>query len=251
MDAGVPLKAPVAGISVGMVSEGDRYELLTDILGEEDHFGDMDFKVTGTKSGITAIQLDIKAEGLPHEILKQALQRAKDARFKILDIMAQAIDEQRKEMSKYAPKVVKTQIDTDLIGKLIGPGGSTIKGIQEDTGAVIEIAEDGVVTISVSEGYGHLKARDIVEAMAKPPQVGTVYQNAKVVSVKDFGVFVQIAPSIEGLCHISELSKDYVKDASTVCKVGDAISVKLIAIDDLGRLKLSRKAVMMETENEE
>ncbi len=246
MDAGVPIKAPVAGISVGMVSEGDRYELLTDILGEEDHFGDMDFKVAGSKKGITAIQLDIKAEGLPHAILRESLQRARDARFKILDIMGSVLEKPREELSDYAPKIVKTQINTDLIGKVIGPGGSTIKGIQEETGAVIEIAEDGVVTISVVEGNGHIRAMEIVDSIAKPPKVGTVYSNAKVQSVKDFGVFVEIIPGVEGLCHISELSNDYVKNAEDVCKVGDIISVKLIAIDDLGRLKLSRKAVLVE-----
>ena len=250
MDAGVPVKSPIAGISVGMISEGDRYELLTDILGEEDHFGDMDFKVAGSKKGITAIQLDIKAEGLPHDILKESLQKAKEARFKILDVMAQSLAQPREELSDYAPKVVKTQIDTDLIGKVIGPGGSTIKGIQEETGAVIEIAEDGIVTISVVEGNGHLRALEIVDSIAKPAEVGTVYSNAKVQSVKDFGVFVEITPGVEGLCHISELSNDYVKNAEDVCKVGDIISVKLIAVDDRGRLKLSRKATMAEADEE-
>lgn len=251
MDAGVPIKAPVAGISVGMVSDDEKYELLTDILGEEDHFGDMDFKVAGSRNGITAIQLDIKAEGLPHNILIESLQRAKEARFKILDIMQEAIDKPREELSTYAPKIVKTQIATDLIGKIIGPGGATIRGIQEETGATIEIEEDGTVTISCSEGNGHLQAKDIVESMGKPPEVGAVYEKAKVVSVKDFGVFVEVAPGVEGLCHISELSNEYVKNPETVCKVGDIISVKLIAIDDLGRLKLSRKAAMIEQSDKE
>ena len=238
MDAGVPIETPVAGISVGMVSKGEKYVLLTDIIGEEDHYGDMDFKVAGTYKGINAIQLDIKAEGLPHNILVESLERARQARMKILEIMATAIAEPRAELSAYAPKVVRTQVKTDLIGKIIGPGGSTIKGIQEETRTVIEIAEDGVVTISTSEGDGHLRALEIIESIGKPPQVGNVYAKSKVVAIKDFGVFVEVAPGVEGLCHVSELSSDYVKNPETVCKVGDLIPVKLISIDDLGRLKL-------------
>ena len=247
MDAGVPITRPVAGISIGMVSDGNgRYELLTDILGDEDHFGDMDFKIAGTTEGITAIQLDIKARGLTHNVMMEAMERARKARLEILKIMMQTIEQPRKELSKYAPKLISIEIDPEMIGKIIGPGGKTIKGIQEQTGATIEIEEDGTIFISCFEGDGHLEAREIIEAMTQPPQVGKLYPKAKVVSVKDFGAFVEIVPGVEGLCHISELADGYVKNVDDVCKVGDLIPVKLIAIDDQGRMKLSRKAALVE-----
>ena len=246
MDAGVPIKKPVAGISVGMVSEGDKYVLITDILGDEDHFGDMDFKVAGTADGITAIQLDIKAEGLPHDIMVETLQKAKTARLSILETMAKVIAEPKAELSEYAPKIISIKIDPDFIGKVIGPGGKMIKGIQEQTGATIEIDDDGTVCFSCVGGNGHLQARDIVEAMTTPPKIGKIYLNSKIVSVKDFGAFVEFCPGVEGLCHISELSDGYVKSVDDVCKAGDLIPVKLLSIDDQGRNKLSRKAALAE-----
>ncbi len=247
MDAGVPIKQPVAGISIGMVSDAKgRYELLTDIIGEEDHFGDMDFKVAGTVDGITAIQLDIKAEGLAHNIMVEALERAKAARLEILKIMTGVISKPRAELSKYAPKLLSIEIDPEFIGKVIGPGGKMIKSIQEQTDTTIEIEEDGTIFISCVGGDGHLKAKDIIESMTQPPVVGRIYENSKVVSVKDFGAFVEITPGVEGLCHISELSTGYVKSVDEVCKVGDLIPVKLLLIDDQGRFKLSRKAALAE-----
>lgn len=247
MDAGVPISKPVAGISIGMVSdESGRYELLTDIIGEEDHFGEMDLKVAGTVDGITAIQLDSKAEGLAHNIMVEAMERAKTARSKILEIMVKVIDKPRPELSKYAPKLISIEIDPEFIGKVIGPGGKMIKSIQERTGTTIEIEDDGTVYISCLDGDGHLKAREIVESITRPPEVGRVYPQAKVVSVKDFGVFVEIIPGVEGLCHISELSESFVKNADDVCKVSDLIPVKLLSIDDQGRLKLSRRAALAE-----
>ncbi len=251
MDAGVPVKNMVAGISVGLISEGDRYELLTDIIGDEDHFGEMDFKVTGSEKGITAIQLDIKAEGLPHPIMVEALERARQARLKIMDIMRATIAKPREQLSEHAPKIVSIKIDPEYIGKVIGPSGKTIRAIQEQTGSLIEIEEDGTVCISCVGGNGHLKARDMIESMTTPPQVGRVYPNAKVVSVKEFGAFVEISPGIEGLCHISELSNEYIKNVDDVCKVGDIIAVKLILIDEQGRFKLSRKAALAEIEEQE
>jgi polyribonucleotide nucleotidyltransferase len=252
MDAGVPMTKAVAGISIGLISdESGRYELLTDIAGEEDHYGEMDFKVAGTVDGITAIQLDIKAEGLAHDIMIEALKRAKAARIKILEIMAQAIDKPRAELSIYAPKLVSIEIDPELIGKVIGPGGKMIKSIQEQTGTTIEVEEDGTIYISCLGGDGHLRAREIIESITQPPEVGRIYEQAKVVSVKDFGVFVEIVPGVEGLCHISELSEGYVKNVEDVCKMGDLISVKLILIDDQGRLKLSRKAALVEMKKKE
>ncbi|GAH75222.1 unnamed protein product, partial [marine sediment metagenome] len=224
MDAGVPITKPVAGVSIGMISdENNRYELLTDILGEEDHFGEMDFKVAGTVDGITAIQLDIKAEGLAHSIMVEALERAKTARLEILKIMAQAISKPRPELSKYAPKLISIEIDPEFIGKVIGPGGKMIKSIQEQTDTTIEIEEDGTIYISCVGGDGHLKAREIIEAMTQPPVVGRIYEQSKVVSVKDFGIFVEITPGVEGLCHISELKDGFVKNAGDVCKIGDLI----------------------------
>jgi polyribonucleotide nucleotidyltransferase len=251
MDAGVPIINAVAGISIGMVSdEKGRYELLTDIIGEEDHFGDMDFKVAGTADGITAIQLDLKARGLEHKVVVETLQRAKEARLEILKIMDGVISKPRGELSKYAPKLITFEIDPEHIGKVIGPGGKMIKSIQEQTETTIEIEEDGTIYISCMGGDGHLKAKEIIESLTQPPQVGRIYKQAKVVSVKDFGVFVEITPGVEGLCHISELSNGYVKNTEDVCKVGDIIPVKLIAIDEQGRLKLSRKAALAELREE-
>ncbi len=245
MDAGVPVKKAVAGISIGIISgENGRYELLTDIMGEEDHYGEMDFKIAGTVDGITAIQLDIKAEGLAHNIMVEALEKAKAARLKILDIMSAAIGQPRPELSKYAPKLISIEIDPEFIGKVIGPGGKMIKSIQEQTDTTIEIEEDGTIYISCVGGDGYLKAKEIIETMTSPPKVGQIYRNSKVVSVKDFGVFVEITPGVEGLCHISELSDGYVKSVDEVCKMGDLIPVKLLAIDDQGRLRLSRKAAL-------
>ncbi len=252
MDAGVPISKPVAGVSIGLVSDANgRHELLTDILGEEDHFGDMDFKVAGTVDGVTAVQLDIKTRGLTHDIMVEALKRAKTARLKILDAMNKVISQPRAELSVYAPKLISISIDPEYIGKLIGPGGKMIKSIQEQTDTTIEIQDDGSVYISCVGGDGHLKAREIIESLTQPPQVGKIYTNSKVVSVKDFGVFVEIIPGVEGLCHISELSDSYVKNVSDVCKTGDLIAVKLILIDDQGRLKLSRKAALLETKKSE
>jgi len=247
MDAGVPIIKPVAGISIGMISgENSRYELLTDILGEEDHFGDMDFKVAGTVDGITAIQLDIKAEGLAHNIMVEALERAKTARLEILKIMAETISEPRPELSVYAPKLISIEIDPEFIGKVIGPGGKMIKSIQEQTDTNIEIEEDGTIYISCLGGDGYLQAKEIIESITQPPVVGRIYPKSKVVSVKDFGVFVEITPGVEGLCHISELSEGYVKSVDEVCKTGDLIPVKLLTIDDQGRFKLSRRAALAE-----
>lgn len=251
MDAGVPIKRAVAGISVGMVGDEDgRYELLTDIMGEEDHFGDMDFKVAGTTEGITAIQLDIKAEGLAQNIMVEALERAREARLKILEVMSGVIEKPRAELSVYAPKLVMVEIDPEFIGKLIGPGGKMIKSIQDETDTTIEVEEDGTVYISCVGGDGHLAAKEIIESLTQPPQEGRIYPRSRVVSVKDFGVFVEFIPGVEGLCHISELSEGYVKRVEDVCKVGDMIPVKLLSIDDQGRFRLSRKAALAELAKE-
>jgi polyribonucleotide nucleotidyltransferase len=248
LDAGIPLVKPVAGISIGLVHEGDKRILLTDIIGDEDHFGDMDFKIAGTTEGITAIQLDIKAEGLAHDVMVEAMQRARTARLHILEIMNKTIAEARPAISKYAPQLTTIEIDPELIGKVIGPGGKMVKSIQEQTGATVEIEEDGTIYISALGGDGHLRAREMIELLTQPPKVGKIYANSKVVSIKDFGAFVEITPGVEGLCHVSELAQQYVKNIDDVVKIGDLIPVKLIAIDEQGRLKLSRKAALAELE---
>jgi len=181
---------------------------------------------------------------LAHNIMVEALAKAKAARLKILEIMNAAISKPRPELSKYAPKLISIEIDPEFIGKVIGPGGKMIKSIQEQTETTIEIEEDGTIYISCVGGDGYLKAKEIIESMTSPPKVGQIYQQSKVVSVKDFGVFVEITPGVEGLCHISELSDGYVKSVDEVCKMGDLIPVKLLAIDDQGRLRLSRKAAL-------
>ncbi|ARN57735.1 polyribonucleotide nucleotidyltransferase [Sedimentisphaera salicampi] len=250
MDAGVPLKKPVAGISVGMVSDDDKYQLITDILGEEDHFGDMDFKVAGTTEGITGIQLDLKKHELPQEILVETLERARKARLRILESMGATIAEARPELSKYAPKLTSMQVDPEVIGKIIGPGGATIKAIQERTNTNVEIDDSGKVTISTTEGDGQIEAERLIRAITEKPEIGALFKDAVVVSIKEFGVFVEIAPGVEGLCHISELSDGFVKNAKDICKIGDIMPVKLTEIDRQGRLKFSRKQAIAEIEGE-
>ena len=245
MDAGVPISKPVAGISVGLVQEGDKIALLTDILGEEDHFGDMDFKVCGTRDGVTAIQLDIKTEGITHKIIRDTLHRAHDARLVILGKMAEVLAAPRKDISQYAPRLITVKIDPEKIGKLIGPGGKNIKRIQEDTGCQIDIEEDGTVFISSVDGAAAERCRNIVEAMTAEVKVGRIY-TGRVVSIKEFGAFVEIAPETDGLCHVSELSNRYINRVTDVVNMGDEIKVKVILIDDTGRIKLSRKAAMHE-----
>jgi polyribonucleotide nucleotidyltransferase len=245
MDAGVPITKMVAGISIGLVQEGDKVALLTDIMGEEDHFGDMDFKVCGTRDGITAIQLDIKTEGLDHKIIRDTLHRAKEARLVILDKMAATLPAPRPQISKYAPRLLTIKIDPEKIGKIIGPGGKNIKALQADTGAQVDIEDDGTVYISSVDGAGAEKCRDIIEAMTAEVKVGKIY-TGRVVSIKDFGAFVEIAPETDGLCHVSELSDKYVESVFDVVNIGDEVKVKVLLIDDQGRIKLSRKAAMME-----
>src|SRR5436190_1628539 len=245
MDAGVPITKPVAGISVGLVQEGDKKVLLTDILGEEDHFGDMDFKVCGTRDGITAIQLDIKTEGIDHGVIRDTLHQAKAARMKILEVMAQTIPGPREKISDFAPRLLTIKIDPEKIGKIIGPGGKNIKALQADTGANIDIEDDGTVYISAVDGKAAERCRDIIEAMTAEVKVGKIY-NGRVVSIKEFGAFVEIAPETDGLCHVSELSDKYVERVTDVVQMGDEVKVKVILIDDQGRIKLSRKAAMKE-----
>lgn len=245
MDAGVPIKDPVAGISIGLVSGEDRHVLLTDILGEEDHFGDMDFKVAGTQNGITGIQLDLKMSGLSQDLIVAALDRAKTARLTILREMLATIDAPRAAISEHAPRLLTVKIDPEKIGKVIGPGGKTIKKLQADYSVNIDIDDDGTVTISGIDAPAAEKARDTVKAMTEDAVIGRIY-DGRVNSVKDFGAFIEILPGQDGLCHISELDDSYVAKVDDICRIGDSVQVKVIAIDDQGRIKLSRKAAMRE-----
>jgi len=251
MDAGVPIKTPVAGISVGLVTENDesgnlkRYNLLTDIIGSEDHFGDMDFKLCGTKDGVTGFQLDLKLPGVSHKILGEAIHRAKDARIKILGIMAEALDKPRESLSKYAPRIETIKINPEKIGALIGPGGKTIKGIVAETGAEINIEDDGSVHIYATSGESMARAKEIIGGMTREMEIGQTY-HGRVVSIKEFGAFVEVFPGKDGLVHISELADFRVRRTEDVAKIGEMIWVKCIGIDDKGRVKLSRKAALKE-----
>lgn len=243
MDAGVPIKAPVAGVAMGLVKDGDYFTILTDIQGLEDALGDMDFKVAGTKNGITAIQMDIKIDGINKEIFKQALAQAKRGREHIMGIMMDCISEPRKELSKYAPKITTIHIDPEKISKVIGPGGKTIKKIVDETGAKIDIEEDGRIYIAAINSEQAAKAIDIINGITAEAEVGKVY-TGKVTRLMNFGAFVEILPGKEGLVHISQLSTEHVNKVEDVVSVGDEIVVKVTEIDQKGRINLSRKAVL-------
>jgi len=250
MAAGVPISNPVAGISIGLVKQDDRWVLLTDILGDEDHFGDMDFKVAGTQNGITGIQLDLKTNGISEEIVRGALDQSRLARIEILRHMLTAIPRPRADISDWAPRLLRTRIDPEKIGLLIGPGGKMIRSIQEQTGATIDVEDDGTVTVSCTEMEGAKAAMARVEAITASVEVGKVYEG-RVTSVKDFGAFIEILPGKDGLCHISELSDEYVSSVNDVCKVGDRLQVKVISIDDQDRVKLSRRVLLKERAQKE
>ena len=250
MSAGVPITNPVAGISVGMVKEADEWVLLTDIQGAEDHYGDMDFKISGTQNGITGIQLDLKLRGVSEEIIRATLAQSREARIEILRTMLTAIPRPKEEISAWAPRMLRTTIDPEKIGALIGPGGKTIRGIQEETGAVIEVNDDGVVTVASTNKQFAEAAMAKVEAVTQSVQIGRIYEG-RISSVKDFGAFVEILPGRDGLCHISELSDGYVSNVADVCKVGDSLKVKVIAIDDHDRVKLSHRAAVEKPAAEE
>ncbi|MCX6964629.1 MAG: polyribonucleotide nucleotidyltransferase [Verrucomicrobia bacterium] len=248
MDAGVPLIRPVGGISVGLVTEYDgdhlkRYTTLTDIIGSEDHFGDMDFKLCGTTEGVTGFQLDLKLPGITHEIMFEAVAEAKEARTKVLEVMNSILATPRTELSPYAPRIETVRINPDKIGLIIGPGGKTIKGIVAETGAEINIEDDGSVHIYSNNGDSLNRAKEIILGMTKEIGIGELYQGT-VVSIKEFGAFVEVLPGKDGLCHISELADFRVNKVEDVVKMGDSIWVKCIGVDDKGRVKLSRKAAM-------
>jgi polyribonucleotide nucleotidyltransferase len=250
MDAGVPIQNTCAGISVGRFSNDEgKVVRVMDIIGEEDFFGDMDFKVCGTKTGITGVQCDLKARGLWFEELETIFEMARKGRIDIIDQMEAVLDGPRKELSKYAPRMLTITINPEKIGKLIGPGGKTIRQITEDTGANIDINDDGVVFISSVDLDSANSALAAVEAIAAEIKVGSVF-DGKVVSTRDFGAFIEIAPGTDGMCHISELADGFVDKVENICKVGDKIKVKVIAVDDTGRIKLSVKALLKDAAKE-
>ncbi|HYF48225.1 MAG TPA: polyribonucleotide nucleotidyltransferase [Planctomycetota bacterium] len=243
LDAGVPMKKPVAGIAMGLVSEDGDHFIVSDILGDEDHYGDMDFKVAGTDTGITALQMDLKSHGIPADVMRKAMAQAKDGRRHILEQMAKVLAAPRENISQHAPKIVQLKIDPEKIGKLIGPGGKMIRALEERHKVKIEVSDDGSVVIASAKRDQAEACQKEVEGLAGTPKVGTIYMG-EVVNIKEFGVFFQILPGTDGMCHVSELDVTYVKNPQEFCKVGDKMEVKLIAIDDLGRLKLSRRAVI-------
>jgi len=246
MDAGVPIKQPVAGISIGLVKEtDDKYTLLTDIMGDEDHFGDMDFKVAGTQKGVTGIQLDLKIDGISEKIIRETLKQAQEARIELLKTMLTTIRKPRPDISEFAPRLQQTKIDPEKIGLLIGPGGKTIRSIQEETKTTIDVQDDGTVTVAGADRAAVDDCMARIEALTEDIKVGRIYEGT-VSSIKDFGAFIEIAPGKDGLCHISELSDGYVKSVTDICKQGDRLTVKVIAVDEQNRVKLSRKAVLAE-----
>ncbi len=249
MDAGVSIKEPVAGIAMGLITEGEdysKYVVLSDILGEEDHLGDMDFKVAGSRTGITAFQMDIKIAGVTSEIMTKALHQAKEGRMHILDVMDATLKAPRAEISQYAPKILTIKVDEEKIGAVIGTGGKTIKGIAESTGAEINIDNDGTVTIFGKNAESAHKALDLVKSIVEEPEVGRIYQGT-VKRIMDFGAFIEILPGKEGLCHISKLSRDRVNNVNDVLTLNQSIPVKLLEIDRMGRLNLSYVDALEET----
>ena len=243
MDAGVPLRAPCAGVAMGLIKEGDTIAILTDILGSEDALGDMDFKVAGTEQGITSIQMDIKIQGLDLPVMEEALAKARKGRLHILSEMKKALDAPRADLSPFAPRIITVQIKPDKIGDVIGPKGKTIRGIQDATGAKISVEDSGVVTIAAVGGEAGTKAKEMIMAIVAEPEVGKVYEGP-VKSTTAFGAFVEIIPGVEGLLHISELQHGRTEKTEDVVKKGDIVQVKLLEVDERGRMKLSRKALI-------
>jgi polyribonucleotide nucleotidyltransferase len=246
MDAGVPLKAPVSGIAMGLMTDGKKSVILSDIADAEDFAGDMDFKVTGTEKGITALQMDMKVHGLPVETLKEALLQGKAGRAEILKHMLTIIAEPRKDLSPYAPRVEAITINPEKIREVIGKGGETINKIIAETGAEIDIKDDGTVMIASPNKTSIDAAIKYIRTLTAEPEVGKIYEDCRVVSVLDFGAFVEIMPGKEGLVHVSEMKEERVEKPSDVVKEGDKVTVKLVAIDDRGRLQLSMKAAARE-----
>ena len=240
MDAGVPIKEPVAGVALGLVKEGSKHVILTDIAGLEDHYGDMDFKIAGTRQGITAIQLDLKIDGIGFDIIEEVMGRSKTGRLFILDKIVAVIEKPKPELSEYAPRIISLQINQERIGDLIGPGGKNIRRIIEETGVAIDVEDDGKVLVASSDSAASQRAVDMIKGLTEDAEIGKIYKG-KVKRIMNFGAFVEILPNKEGLCHVSELADKYVKNVEDVVKLGDVFMVKVISIDELGRINLSKK----------
>jgi polyribonucleotide nucleotidyltransferase len=245
MDAGVPIKAPVSGVAMGLMVNGDDHYILTDLADQEDFAGDMDFKVTGTAKGITALQMDMKVHGLPIEVLKKALYQAKDGRAEILKSMLEVLPEPRKDLSPYAPRIEKLMINPEKIGAVIGKGGEVINKITTETGVVVDIKEDGLITFASNYPEKMKKAIEWVKSLTEEPEVGKVYTGT-VVAIKDFGAFVNILPGIDGMLHISQIADRRLNSVEEVLSAGDLVRVKLQAIDDRGKLSLTMRGVEQE-----
>jgi len=245
MDAGVPIKAPVAGVAMGLVKEGEAYAILTDIAGAEDHYGDMDFKVAGTEKGITGLQMDIKIGGIDREIMAEALGQAKEGRLFLLKKMAECIESSRDDISQYAPRIITINIPKDKIGAVIGTGGKVIRGITEQTGVKIDIEDDGKVSIASTDGESAQRAIKMIEELTMEAEVGKTYLGT-VTRLVDFGAFVEIFPGTEALLHISEVADFRIEDINTELKMGDQIPVKVIGIEPPNKIRLSRRAVLRE-----
>lgn len=243
MDTGVPIKAPVAGVAMGLIKEGERYTVLTDILGSEDHLGDMDFKVAGTAQGITALQMDIKIKGITSQIMSEALEQAQQARLFILGKITETIEKPNPDLKPHAPRITVVHIPVDKIGAVIGPGGKVIRSIQEETGAKIDIGEDGSVFIATADGDSARRAVERVEALTETPVIGRIY-TGRVVRVTDFGAFVEILPNMDGMVHISQLDSERIEKVEDIARVGDELTVMVTGIDDQGKIRLSRQAVL-------
>jgi polyribonucleotide nucleotidyltransferase len=243
LDAGVPIRGNVAGIAMGLIKEGDRTAVLSDILGDEDHLGDMDFKVAGTRTGVTSLQMDIKIDSISFEVMEQALKQAHDGRNHILDRMEKVINVPRGEISQYAPRIETIKIKPEKVREVIGAGGKVIKGIIEETGVKIDIEDDGTIHIAATDPKATKRAIEIIHSICAEAEVGKVY-SGKVVKVTDFGAFVEVLPNTSGLLHISEIAHERIRNVTDVLNEGDVIDVKVLDIDRAGRIKLSRKALL-------
>jgi polyribonucleotide nucleotidyltransferase len=245
MDAGVPIRAHVAGIAMGLVKEGDRFGILTDIMGTEDHYGDMDFKVAGTEQGVTALQMDIKIAGVSLDIMREALRQARDARLFVLAKMREAMERPRSELSPYAPRFVTIRIKPEKIREVIGPGGKVVRAIQEQTGTKIDIEDDGRVTVFSSDAAAVQRAIGLIQDICREVELDRIYLG-KVKKIVEFGAFVEVLPNTEGLLHISQIAETRIRSVTDVLSEGDEVAVKVIEIDGSGKLRLSRKLALRE-----
>jgi polyribonucleotide nucleotidyltransferase len=246
MDAGVPVTASVAGIAMGLIKEGDEVRVLSDILGDEDHLGDMDFKVAGTRAGVTSLQMDIKISGVTREVMREALYQAQEGRIKILDVMDAVIAQPRTDISGHAPRIITLKVKPEKIREIIGPGGKVIRGIVEETGVKMDVEDDGTITIASADENASRRAVEMVHRITAEAEIGKIYRGT-VRRIMDFGAFVEILPGTDGLVHISELAPHRVRRVNDILKEGDEVMVKVLDIDRQGKIRLSRKEALAES----